>query len=220
MQVASKHAPLDRDAARSSGAAPSRSAGHAGRIGPNAIIRVAEALDARVGSDVTAELFRAAGLSAYLGHLPEDMVREEDVAALQAQLRVTLRAALRSEIVRDAGLRTGDYLLARRIPHAAQAVLKLLPPALAARILARAIGRHAWTFAGSGMFLCEPGPPMTFSIVRCPLCRRIRADAPACDYYAATFERIFQTLVRRRTRVVETACQAAGAAACRFEIRW
>ena len=48
--------------------------------------------------------------------------------------------------------RTGDYLLAHRIPKPVQALLKRLPAPLAARVLLAAITRHAWTFAGSGRF--------------------------------------------------------------------
>jgi len=45
-----------------------------------------------------------------------------------------------------------------RIPRAAQLVLRLLPAAPAGRILAGAIVRNAWTFAGSGRFrVAAPG---------------------------------------------------------------
>jgi len=43
---------------------------------------------------------------------------------------------------------------------------------------------------------------------------------PGCDFYAATFERLFRVLVHADARVVETACEACGAAECRFEVRW
>jgi replicative DNA helicase len=46
------------------------------------------------------------------------------------------------------------------------------------------------------------------------------ADSPACDFYAATFERLFAVLVHARARVHEVACEACGDAECRFEIRW
>ncbi len=42
------------------------------------------------------------------------------------------------------------------------------------------------------------------------------ATAPLCDYYAATFERLFRALVHPRAVVVETACEACGADACRW----
>jgi divinyl protochlorophyllide a 8-vinyl-reductase len=191
-----------------------------GRIGPNAIVRVAEALEARLGAQVARSLFESAGLLRHWTHPPVDMVNEADVACLQAALRAALGADLARVIARDAGRRTGDYLLAHRIPRPAQLLLELLPPPLAARALARAIARHAWTFAGSGTFAFAPGRPFRLSITGCPLCRDIRAEGPACDYYAATFERIFRALASPRARVTETACQAAGAAACEFAVAW
>jgi divinyl protochlorophyllide a 8-vinyl-reductase len=52
------------------------------------------------------------------------------------------------------------------------------------------------------------------------MCVGLQADAPACGYYAATFEGLFAALVHRRARVVEVACEAQGAPACVFEVRW
>jgi divinyl protochlorophyllide a 8-vinyl-reductase len=61
---------------------------------------------------------------------------------------------------------------------------------------------------------------VVLSIRHNPLCAGLAADAPACDFYAATFERLFQVLVHPRSRVREVACEACGDAECRFEIRW
>ena len=47
-----------------------------------------------------------------------------------------------------------------------------------------------------------------------PLARGERADRPLCDYYSATFERIFRELVCPHTRVTEISCTATGASAC------
>jgi divinyl protochlorophyllide a 8-vinyl-reductase len=201
------------------GRPPHGGAGQA-RIGPNAITRVAESLEARLGFEAAQSLFRSAGLAHHLTHPPGDMVDEHEVARLQAQLRVTLGADAARTIARDAGRRTGDYLLEYRIPRLAQRVLEVLPASIAARILASAIARHAWTFAGSGTFTFAPGRPFVLTIASCPMCREISTDAPACDFYAATFERIFCALVNPRTRVTETACQAAGAPACTFQAAW
>jgi divinyl protochlorophyllide a 8-vinyl-reductase len=190
------------------------------RIGPNAIVRVAEALVERIGAEATDALFTRAGLARHLAHPPTAMVDEADVARLQWQLRADLDPDLAREVAWDAGTRTGDYLLAHRIPTPAQFVLRHLPPSLAARVLAKAITKHAWTFAGSGTFHCKPGKPFVLTIEHSPLCSRIRASAPVCHYYSATFERIFQTLVSDRARVTEVACEAAGGAACVFEVAW
>lgn len=214
------HAALAPGAQATAGAPPGPASERGGRIGPNAIVRVAEALEARLGAAVARSLFASAGLLHHWTQPPAEMVNEADVACLQAELRAALGADLARVVACDAGRRTGDYLLAHRIPRPARLLLELLPPPLAARALARAVARHAWTFAGSGTFEVNPGPPFRLAIAGCPLCREIRADGPACDYYAATFERIFRALASPRARVTETACQAAGAAACEFTLTW
>jgi divinyl protochlorophyllide a 8-vinyl-reductase len=193
---------------------------HAARIGPNAITRVAEALRVEFGEGATLALFSSAGLAGYLERPPEDMVEEVEVARLHKQLRNSLGGERARSISREAGLRTGDYLLARRIPKPVQWLLRHLPAALAARVLLSAISRNSWTFAGSGTFTAVAGNPVKLSIAGNPLCRDTVSEVPVCDYYAATFERLFTELVHRNARVVETACEATGADACRFEVRW
>lgn len=192
----------------------------AGVVGPNAILRVCEALREHLGAERTTAALASAGLQGCLEQAPDAMVAEDDVARLQALVRSTLDVAGARAVLLEAGRRTGDYLLANRIPRQAQAVLRCLPEPLAARALARAIGRHAWTFAGSGRFSSRPGRVFEFRIEGCPLCRRLKSGAPACDYYAATFERLFGQLVHRHARAAEIACQARGDPACVFELRW
>jgi len=196
------------------------SAGTAGRIGPNAIIRVAEVLPALLGTAGTQALFEAAGLAAYLRTPPQDMVDETEVARLHVVLRQRLGGAVAGQVAWQAGQRTADYLLAHRIPKPVQALLKILPAPLAARVLLSAITRNAWTFAGSGEFSARAGRPCVLTIRDNPLCRGVATDAPACDFYSATFERLFQVLVHPQARAVETACEARGDPFCRFELRW
>jgi divinyl protochlorophyllide a 8-vinyl-reductase len=193
--------------------------GPAGRIGPNAVTRVAEVLVERFGSAPAARVFGAAGLAAYLDAPPTAMVDQEDVIRLHRALRTALGPAARG-IAQAAGERTGDYVHDHRIPRPVRALLAALPAPLAARLLLAAITRHAWTFAGSGVFRVESTAPVRLSIRGNPLCRDLTADEPQCDYYAATFERLFVRLVSPRARVREVACEAAGAPACVFEIRW
>lgn len=197
---------------------PSGAADTVHRIGPNAIIRVAEALTAARGS--ATDVFALAGLGHYLATPPDAMVDEREVTALQAALRRALGIEAARAISHDAGLRTGDYLLANRIPKGAQRVLKLLPPGPASRILLGAVGKHSWTFSGSGLFSFEVGRPVRVTIADCPICRGARAAEPVCDFYAGAFERLFRTLVSRRTQVREVQCQALGADACVFEMNW
>ena len=190
------------------------------RVGPNAITRVGEALDALYGRATTHAVFADAGLTGYLDAWPDAMVDEREVAGLNRGLHAHLPEAGFRRVARDAGRRTGDYLLAHRIPKPVQALLRPAPAWLASRVLLQAIARNAWTFAGSGAFDAAAGRPCVVTIQDCPLCREIRADHGVCDTYTGTFERLFRELVHPRAQASETACQAAGAPACRFEIRW
>ncbi len=193
--------------------------GATARIGPNAVTRLAESLDALRGHADTLAVFRRAGLLERLESPPERMVDEGEVVALHAALRGVMPAGQAAVIAADAGRRTADYLLAHRIPPVMRQVLPRLPARWAARILLMAIGRHAWTFAGSGRFAVLPGRAVRFSIAGGPLARGVHAQAPVCDYYAATFAGLFRALVHPATQVVETECEACGAPVCIFEAR-
>jgi divinyl protochlorophyllide a 8-vinyl-reductase len=196
------------------------SAHAAGRVGPNAIIRVAEALREIGGVALEENLLGKAGLQAYLAGMPAEMVDEREVTRLQRAVQAELDPQQARLVMLDAGRRTGDYLLANRIPHPVQHVLRVLPAALASRVLLVAIGRNAWTFAGSGHLGIKPGQPVRLTLTGCPLCCGAVSDAPICEYYAATFERLFRQLVSSRAVTTETSCQASGAPACVFEVRW
>jgi divinyl protochlorophyllide a 8-vinyl-reductase len=190
------------------------------RVGPNAIIRVAEALEQSAERSHRDAVFGAASLTHYLSSPPSEMVDEREVMRLQVALREQLGVARAREISRDAGQRTGDYLLAHRIPKPVQRLLKVLPARLASRVLIAAIGRNAWTFVGSGRFDGRGGRPTRLTVVDGPICRGAHADQPLCDFYAGSFERLFSRLVHRSARVEEVECQATGAPACVFEVRW
>jgi divinyl protochlorophyllide a 8-vinyl-reductase len=196
----------------------------AARIGPNAVTRVGEALRQRFGERRAGELFERAGLTAYTWAPPVAMIDEGEVIRLHQVLRADLGAPLAREVAREAGRLTADYLLERRIPRAAQFVLRRLPAPLAASLLLATIRRHAWTFSGSGRFAIAQAPSWQgraqVSIAGNPLCRGVTDGQPGCDYYAGTLERLFRVLVHPATDVVEVACEASGAAACVFEFRW
>ncbi|MFN6954299.1 MAG: bacteriochlorophyll 4-vinyl reductase [Acetobacteraceae bacterium] len=184
------------------------------RIGPNAIIQVAEALRALHGEALARRVFGAAGLSALLDRPPERMTDERIVAALHRTLHALLPREDAAEIAAEAGARTADYLLARRIPRAVQWLLRALPASLAAPLLLRAIARNGWTFAGSGHVFVTAGHPAVIEIEDNPV-----ATAP-CHYHIAVFTRLFRALVHPRAEVQEMMCCADGAAACRFAISW
>lgn len=182
------------------------------RIGPNAILQHLPVLDAVIGERLRDALLVRAGVEAP----PEDagMWPEQEVARLHHAVRLFLpdRAAA---IQRAAGLATGDYILAHRIPGAAQWLIRALPKALGARLLAMAIAKHAWTFAGSGRFRVVSHGPLVFEITDNPLAQG-PADHPICDWHAAVFERLFARLVWPDLTVQEEACHARGDRACRF----
>jgi divinyl protochlorophyllide a 8-vinyl-reductase len=195
--------------------------GSARGIGPNAVTRVAEVLRERLCDAAAARVFAHAGLSTYLDCPPQAMVDEAEVGALHRALRDVVGAGAAHRVGREAGWRTGLYLLSHRIPRPAQAVLKRLPAALASRALLAAIGRHAWTFAGSGRVEARAGQPVRVTLAGSPIGRALTPSAePACDFYVATFECLFRALVAPDARAEEVECEARGDPACVFEIRW
>ena len=192
----------------------------AGVIGPNAVTRVAEALRELGPETAVRAIFRRAGVERHLDYPPTRMVDERDVAALHCAMVDLLGAAEAARISSLAGRLTGDYLLANRIPRFAQAILRAAPHAIAARVLMRAIARHAWTFAGGGAFSFAFSPQLTLTLRGSPVCRYLRTEEPACQYFAATFERVLGAMLGPRVRVVETECEASGSDACRFSVTW
>ncbi len=187
----------------------------AARIGPNAILQLVPVLDDALGIEGRAELLAAAGIA----ELPDGtrMIDEAPVARLHQTLRARV-PDLAPAVSRQAGSGTGDYILAHRIPPLAQRLLRILPARLGARVLARAIARHAWTFSGSGRFRVVSQRPLVFEIADNPVVRGERAPVPVCAWHAAVFERLYRKLIDDRYRVTEVACCAAGAEACRFEL--
>jgi divinyl protochlorophyllide a 8-vinyl-reductase len=194
-------------------------------IGPNAITRLAAALPRHVGSAATHALFRSAGLEHHLLAPPQRMVDEAEVRALHIALRREFGPEVAATAARDAGRLTAEYLLGHRIPRLVQALLRALPAGLAARVLLATMRRHGWTFAGSGRVSIGvrsiEGRGVPWLAIRDnPLCRGLVLPGPGCDYYAATLQTLFRTLVHPDARAIETSCEAAGGAECRFEFRW
>lgn len=184
------------------------------KIGPNAVLQHVPVLDATIGPRLRLALLTQAGVDV---PAPDaGMVDQDNVVPLHRAVWLFLpdRAAM---IQRQAGLAVGDYILAHRIPPVAQGIIRALPGALASRVLASAIARHAWTFAGSGQFSVVSHAPLTVSITGNPLAQG-PAQEPSCHWHAAVFERLFQRLVWPQAHVCETQCCAQGAPACTFVI--
>ena len=184
------------------------------RIGPNAILQHLPVLDAAIGEALRGALLYRAGVD----EPPPDagMLPEDEVARLHHAVRLFLPERA-PEIQRAAGLATGDYILAHRIPKPAQRLIRALPGWAGARLLSAAIAKHAWTFAGSGAFRIVSHRPLVFEIAQNPLAQG-PADAPICHWHRAVFARLFGALVWPDVQVTELDCAATGAPACRFLI--
>jgi divinyl protochlorophyllide a 8-vinyl-reductase len=183
-------------------------------IGPNAILQLLPQIERIGGEARVAQMLGEAGVF----EVPDgsQMIPEGDAARLHQVLRRD-EPVLAPELAAAAGRGTADYILAHRIPKPAQWLLKAMPAPLAARALARAIGKHAWTFAGSGHFRAVT--PWMFEIALNPIVRGEAADGPLCHWHAAVFARLYGTLVAPGCICRETACCAMpGHDACRFEI--
>lgn len=189
--------------------------GTGAKIGPNALLQLVPVLDRVGGRDLRSHLFACGGVF----EVPDGsgMIDEMPVARVHQAMRREL-PDLAPTIAWAAGKRTGDYILINRIPRAAHQVLKLLPPRWGAPLLAKAIARHAWTFAGSGRFGVTPGRLPVFEIADNPMVRGEFSSCPLCHWHAAVFERLFTRLIAPDYRCEETACCAMGAPACRFEL--
>ncbi|PWK60966.1 bacteriochlorophyll 4-vinyl reductase [Roseicyclus mahoneyensis] len=188
----------------------------AARIGPNAILQFVPVLEAARGPEETAHLLAMAGIIT-LPDPAKGLIEEGPAARLHRAVRQALPHDA-ARLARAAGLGTGDYILAHRIPRPAQAVLKRLPARLSVPILSKAIAKHAWTFCGSGAFRLVANWPPVFEIADNPVVRGEVSDVPLCHWHAAVFERLFTAICGPRWRAVETQCCAQGSIACRFEL--
>lgn len=188
-----------------------------GRIGPNAVLQLAPALDRIAGEGARRALFAPLGFDPLPD--PTAMIAESRVASLHRALRQQ-HPENAIEIAIIAGQGTGDYILAHRIPTAAQILLRALPSRMAAPLLTRAILAHGWTFCGTGTLAAHAGPPVVFTLADNPIIRGEHAASPLCHWHAAVFERLFARLVHPHAHAIESACCANGAPACRFEIDW
>ncbi len=180
------------------------------RIGPNAVLQLVAVIDRDLGQATRDRVF--AGLR--LPPPDSGMIPQAEAVAAHHALRRSLPARADALLV-AAGQATADYILRHRIPAVARTVIRLLPARVGARLLARAIERHAWTFAGSGTFRVARLSPLVFELRDNPLA----LEGAACLWHAAVFQRLFARLVWTNARVTETDCAGSGAEICRFEVR-
>jgi divinyl protochlorophyllide a 8-vinyl-reductase len=189
------------------------------RIGPNTIIQVAGVLRDRLSPSFAEAILRDATRYT-LATLPSGMIDEREAQGVVRAAVQRMGAPAAAVVLREAGSRTADYLLARRIPLIAQALIRVVPRQLGLKVLLRAMTANAWTFAGSGHFHVEPAgrtPELVFD--DCAMCRGMHEAIPMCEFYAGTFERLISVLVAPNAQVREVECMAQGASACRFQLR-
>lgn len=185
-----------------------------GLIGPNAILQLLPVLDRFCDRERRTQILAAAGIF----EIPDgrSMIPETDAARLHRQLRLE-EPKMAPTLAAYAGCETANYILANRIPRLAQTVLKMLPKHPSAWLLARAIEKHAWTFAGSGAFAVQS--PWSFTIKNNPIVHQEVSDTPLCAWHAAVFEQLYRVLVSPDVRCTETRCAAQGASdTCHFSL--
>lgn len=201
-----------RDAITAADTTTTRAHTTAARVGPNAVIQLASALAELEGEGEQWRVFASAGYARLLSDLPHEMIDEAIPAHLFDAVRRCLPAGRADAVLREAGTRTGAYILANRIPGPAKTLLRLLPSPISARLLLKAISQHAWTFAGSGIVSCSFGRPLAMTIAKNPLA------TPGCPWHTAVLEHLFRALAGNHLRIRHDSCCCHGAAACRFVI--
>jgi divinyl protochlorophyllide a 8-vinyl-reductase len=155
---------------------------------------------------------RRVGLSHYVDKDPSSLIAEAEAMRLFTGVRAALSQAEADALLGVAGVATGRYILAHRIPAPARALLKCLPAPLAAPLLMKAIAAHAWTFAGSGKVVKRTRPRLTIEIEANPLA------TPGCPWHLGVLETLFRALVSPTARVRHDACCAEGQRSCRSSI--
>ncbi|WP_294624106.1 bacteriochlorophyll 4-vinyl reductase [uncultured Roseovarius sp.] len=179
-------------------------------VGPNAVLQSIEALYSLCGHEATRRIVTKAGLRRFLESPPKNMVPARDAACLHTAIARELPTTLASNVARQAGRKTGEYILAHRIPHSAQWVLRALPARFSGPLLLRAICQHSWTFAGDAFVSYQITNPMTLSIQDNPLA------IDGCTWHRTVLETLFRRLVSQRTVVDHPACCAHRGRKCRF----
>ena len=178
-------------------------------IGPNAVLQMAWAMEGTIGAAAAREVLEVAGIDA----LPsgEAMIAEAEALRLHQAL-VMLHPAAAEDIAAEEALGTADYIIANRIPRFAVLVLRWLPAPIAARLLMRAIEKHAWTFVGAGAFTVTG--PWHFTIDRAQAGDRTAPPDTLFHWYAHVFARLYARLVR-----AGSGCTGA-APDPRYPLRW
>ncbi|WP_081095411.1 bacteriochlorophyll 4-vinyl reductase [Erythrobacter donghaensis] len=159
-------------------------------IGPNAVLKAVEVMEERLGHAETQAILA----DAQIAHLPSGAHMIPETEALRLHRWLALHDPIGAAVIaEEAGARTADYIIARRIPRAAGWLLRRLPASLAAPLLMAAIRKHAWTFVGGGAF--TPQDAWRFTIDRSLAGDRLPPPESLFHWYAAVFTRLYRVLV-------------------------
>ncbi len=181
-------------------------------VGPNAILQMEAPLRRHLGEKGALRVWHQAKISTPSGN---NMIPQADALALHKAL-YELSPKEAERVSREGGARTAAYIVANRIPKVVKLLFRILPTALAGPLLARAIAKHAWTFAGSGDFSVTSTNPLVFEIDANPLAFD-KGEAPSgCHWHMAVFASLFSILLRRPYIAREPTCCGRGAKTCRF----
>lgn len=176
-------------------------------IGPNAVLQMLNALMALEKQlkepGLTSILAHKAGVQDYLFNPPDSMAPLDDAVRLFAAVEKALPIDMVEALFQKAGRLTGDYIIANRIPGFAKALFKILPGFISARILARAIEAHAWTFVGDGDMKVWASSPICFVLSDCSL------KSPGDLWHTAVFDCLYQRLIGDRW-VMQASLEPAG----------
>ena len=171
----------------------------AGRIGPNAVIRLAEALDAVESKAVTLRLFNAAGLGAYVadaarGHGARGRGHGAPPPAPQRAGPDARRQRLVDRGAPHGGLPAGQPHPEARAAPAEAAAARGLPPSSCSRPSAPMPGPSRAPAASAGRSAAASRSSSRIARSAAATTRQ----RPAAHYYAATFERLFRELISCR----------------------
>jgi divinyl protochlorophyllide a 8-vinyl-reductase len=174
------------------------------RIGPNALIQTARALEARRGRDEARRLLRLGGMEILMDEDPQGMRDEREFLSLVTFLTGVLPSGELRAVLHDAGRRTGAYVLRNRIPAPVRLLVRPLPRRLRLRLLLGAIGRNAWTFAGSGSYHFQAGDRPVVSLRHGPPARQVPTTEPLHAYYQGAIEELLRAMVAPATELEKT----------------